>query len=185
MINDIYKDAQQRMQKSIVSLEEDLGKHRTGRASPNLLSDVKVSYYGNLTPLNQVASVVVESALLLVVKPWERNMMPAIEKAILSAGLGLNPASSTDIIRVPLPPLTEERRKGLIKLVRADGENAKIAIRNIRRDANNHVKDLLKEKAITEDDERRSFERVQKLTDEYIEKADTVLAEKEKELMEI
>ncbi len=173
------------MQKSIVALEDDLSKHRTGRASPNLLSDVKVSYYGNETPLTQVASVVVESALMLIVKPWEKNMIPAIEKAIMTAGLGLNPATSSDSIRVPLPPLTEERRKGLIKLVRADGENAKIAIRNIRRDANGTIKDLLKDKEITEDDERKAQEKIQKLTDQFIEKAEHHLSEKEKELMEI
>ena len=185
MLNEIYQDAEQRMKKSISSLEEDLSKHRTGRASPNLLADVMVQYYGNATPLAQCASVVVESAMMLIVKPWEKQLMPAIEKAIMAANLGLNPASSSDCIRVPLPPLTEERRKSLIKLVRADGENAKVAIRNIRRDANNSAKELLKGKDISEDDERASAERIQKLTDSYVVKAEGVLGEKEKELMEI
>lgn len=185
MINAIHQDSETRMKKRLTALEEDLAKQRTGRASANLLDGVVVSYYGNDTPLNQVASVVVESALMLVVKPWEKKTIPMIEKAIMTADLGLNPSASGEVVRVPLPPLTEERRKELIKHVRADVENAKVAIRNIRRDANNAVKDLLKAKEITEDDDRRSQEKIQKLTDQYIKQADTVLAAKESDLMEI
>lgn len=185
MISDILSEAKSRMDKSVHALEDELSKQRAGRASPSLLEDITVQYYGNPTPLKQVASVIVESALMLVVKPYEKNQMPAIEKAIMGADLGLNPSAAGDIIRVPLPPLTEERRKELIKVVRADGENAKISVRNVRRDANGQVRDLLKEKAITEDECRKAEDKIQKATDEIVAKIDTILSQKEKDLMAI
>jgi ribosome recycling factor len=173
-----------RMDKSIKAFEEELMKYRAGRAHPNLLDSVMVSYYGNPTPLNQVASVIAEGPMLLVVKPWEKQLMAAIEKAILVADLGLNPSNSGDVIRVPLPPLSEERRKDLIKRVRTESEAAKIAIRTIRRDANQAYKDQLKEKIITEDEERRGQDLVQKLTDSYIAKIDQLVHKKEEDLLE-
>lgn len=185
MINNMQTDIKSRMIKSIEGLEHDLGKIRAGRAHPSLLDNIVVSYYGNDTPLNQVAAVHVEGALMLSVKPWEKTMVQAIEKAIRISDLGLNPATSGDVIRVPLPPLSEERRKELIKKVKHDGEQAKVAIRNIRRDGNNNLKELLKKKEISEDDQRRAEEIIQKLTDSYIEKVDEVLARKEKDLLEI
>lgn len=181
----IQKNAKERMAKSIRSLEEELSKLRAGRAHPSILDGVIVSYYGNETPLTQVATVGVEGALMLTVKPWEKRLVPEIEKAIRAADLGLNPATSGDVIRVPLPPLSEERRKELIKKVKVEGENAKVAIRNIRRDSNQELKDLLKKKAISEDEERRAEEAMQKLTDNSIHQVDEVLARKEKDLMEI
>ncbi|MBS0289086.1 MAG: ribosome recycling factor [Proteobacteria bacterium] len=185
MINDIQKDAKDRMNKSIRALEDDLAKLRATRAHPNLLEGVMVVYYGTPTPLTQVASVVVEGALLLSVKPFEKRMVPDIEKAIRSSDLGLNPATSGDIIRVPLPPLSEERRKELIKKVKAECENAKVAIRNIRRDSNQHIKDLLKDKSIGEDEQRKAEEMMQKLTDNYIHQIDEMLSKREKDLLEI
>ncbi len=185
MINDIKKDTEVRMQKSVESLKTDLGKIRTGRANPGLLDHVMVEYYGNPTPLHQVASVSIADSRTLLVTPWEKPLVAAIEKAILNSGLGLNPASAGTAIRVPMPPLTEERRKEMIRVVRAEGENARIAVRNIRRDANNHLKDLVKEKAISEDDERRGADAIQKITDKYIAEIDNMLTEKEKDLMEI
>lgn len=185
MLNDIQKDAKERMTKSIKSFEEELSKQRTGRAHPSLLDGVMVVYYGNPTHLNQVASVGVESALMLTVKPWEKKMVPEIEKAIRAANLGLNPSTSGDVIRVPLPPLSEERRRELFKKVKGEGENAKVAIRNIRRDCNQDLKDLLNSKDISEDDERRGIEAIQKLTDSFIDQVDQILARKEKDLMEI
>lgn len=184
-MTDIQTDAKARMTKSIRSLEEELAKLRAGRAHPNLLENIMVSYYGNETPLTQVATIGVEGALMLTVKPWEKRIVPEIEKAIRMADLGLNPATSGDVIRVPLPPLSEERRKELIKKVKAEGENAKVAVRNIRRDANNHLKELLKNKTMSEDDERRAADAMQKLTDQFIHQIDELLARKEKDLMEI
>lgn len=185
MINNIQADMKTRMLKSIEGLEHDLTKIRAGRAHPSLLDNVMVSYYGNDTPLSQVAGVHVEGALMLSVKPWEKTMVSAVEKAIRTSDLGLNPATSGDVIRVPLPPLSEERRKELIKKIKQDGEQTKVAIRNIRRDGNNLLKELVKKKEISEDDQRRSEETIQKLTDGYIEKVDDILARKEKDLLEI
>jgi ribosome recycling factor len=185
MIEDIQKDAKVRMQKSIQSFEDELAKIRAGRAHPSLLDNIVVSYYGNPTPLSQLSSIGVEGALMLTVKPWEKQVMPDIEKAIRSSDLGLNPTASGDLIRVPLPPLSEERRKELIKRVKNEGENAKVSVRNIRRDANSTAKDLLKEKEISEDDERRSEERTQKLTDQFVKQIDEILERKERDLLEI
>ncbi len=185
MIDDIKKEAIARMAKSLDSLKQELVKLRTGRANPSLLDHVMVSYYGNDTPLSQVASVGVADARTLLVTPWEKNMVGPIEKAILKSDLGLNPASAGTTIRVPLPPLTEERRRDMVKIVRHEGEGARVAIRNIRRDANNQFKALLKDKKITEDAERQAQDEVQKLTDRHIQDVDKTLAVKEAELMEI
>ena len=185
MIEDIKKDAAQRMQKSIDSFKSDLSKIRTGRAHTNLLDHITVDYYGAETPLSQVASVGVEDARTLTVTPWEKQMVSVIEKAIMTSDLGLNPASAGTVIRVPMPPLTEERRRDLVKVVRAEGENARVAIRNIRRDANNDLKALLKEKEISEDEERKGQDDIQKLTDKHVAEVDKLLETKEKELMEI
>lgn len=185
MIEDIKKDAETRMGKSIESLKSELTKLRTGRAHTSLLDHITVDYYGNETPLNQVATVSVAEARMLTVTPWEKNMVQAVEKAIISSDLGLNPATSGTVIRVPLPPLTEERRKDMIKVVRHEGENAKVAIRNIRRDANSDLKELLKEKEITEDEERQAEGEIQKITDKYVAEVDNLLEVKEKDLMEI
>lgn len=185
MIEDIKKDAETRMGKSIESLKSELTKLRTGRAHTSLLDHITVDYYGNETPLNQVATVNVAEARMLTVTPWEKSMVQAVEKAIISSDLGLNPATSGTVIRVPLPPLTEERRKDMIKVVRQEGENAKVAIRNIRRDANSDLKELLKEKEITEDEERQGEDAIQKITDKYVAEVDKLLEAKEKDLMEI
>jgi ribosome recycling factor len=185
MIEDIKKDASTRMGKSIESLKGELTKLRTGRAHTSLLDHITVDYYGNETPLSQVATIAVADARMLTVTPWEKAMVPVVEKAIMTSDLGLNPATSGTVIRVPLPPLTEERRRDMIKLVRHEGENAKIAIRNIRRDANSDIKALLKEKEITEDEERQAEDAIQKLTDKYVAEVDTVLEAKEKDLMEL
>ncbi len=185
MIDEIQKDADARMGKSIESLKSDLTKLRTGRAHTSLLDHVTIDYYGTETPLNQVATVSVADARMLTVTPWEKNMVQAVEKAIMTSNLGLNPATSGTVIRVPLPALTEERRRDMTKLVRHEGENAKIAIRNIRRDANGHFKDMLKEKEITEDGERQAEAAIQKLTDKRIAEVDTLLEAKEKDLMEL
>ncbi len=185
MINEIKNDTSTRMGKSIDSLKQDLMKIRTGRAHTSLLDSISVEYYGNETPLNQVANVSVLDSRTLSIQVWEKQMIPVVEKAILSSNLGLNPATNSDLIRIPLPPLTEETRKGLIKVVRGEGENAKVAIRNIRRDANSSLKELEKEKEISEDEERRAQEDVQKLTDKHVKEIDQILAEKEKDLMEI
>ena len=184
MISDIQKDAEIRMGKSIEALKGELTKLRTGRAHTSLLDHVMVDYYGNPTPLNQVAAVTVADARMLAVTPWEKSMMQAVEKAIMTSDLGLNPTTAGTVIRVPLPPLTEERRKDMIKVVRNEGENAKIAIRNIRRDANGDFKALLKDKEITEDQERQAEEAIQKLTDKYVAEVDKLLEAKEKDLME-
>ncbi|OUY06025.1 ribosome recycling factor [Acinetobacter populi] len=184
MINDLKKDGELRMQKSIESLEQGFAKVRTGRAHPSMLNGVMVPYYGSDVPLNQVANVGVEDSRTLIVQPFERTMVSAIDKAIRESDLGLNPISA-DAIRVPLPALTEETRRDMQKLARSEAENAKIAIRNIRRDILGDVKDLLKEKEISEDDERRAGDDVQKLTDKYIAEVDKRLAAKEAELMQV
>jgi len=185
MINEIHKDAEQRMKKSIEALKADLVKLRTGRAHPSLLDQITVEYYGSEVPLSQVANISVGDARTLTVTPWEKKMVPVIEKAILNSDLGLNPATAGDVIRIPLPPLTEERRRDLIKVVRQEGEKARVAIRNIRRDAIHQLKELLKEKEISEDEERRAEEAIQKLTDRMVAEVEKVVAEKEKDLMEI
>jgi ribosome recycling factor len=185
MIKEITEDAEKRMKKSIESLKGELTKLRTGRAHTSLLDHVMVSYYGNDTPLNQVASVNVSDPRTLTVTPWEQNMVGAVEKAILQSNLGLNPATSGKAIRVPLPPLTEERRKDMIKVVRQEGENTKVAIRNIRRDANSDFKSLNKDKDITDDELKQAEDAVQKLTDKYVAEVDEILAVKEKDLMEV
>ena len=185
MIDELKKDAELRMGKSIDSLRHELTKLRTGRAHTSLLDHVMVSYYGNDTPLNQVANVGVADARTLVISPWEKGMVQAIEKAIMTANLGLTPNTAGTVIRIPLPPLTEERRRDMTKVVRHEAEGARVAIRNIRRDANNDLKDLLKEKLISEDQERRAQDEIQKLTDKYIAEVDKVLAGKEAELMEV
>ncbi len=185
MIEDIIKDAEDRMRKSVDALHTEFTKIRTGRAHPSLLDHVSVDYYGTATPVKQVANVTVEDSRTLAITPYERNMVAAVEKAIMNSDLGLNPSSAGTVIRIPMPPLTEERRRDLVKVVRHEAENARIAVRNIRRDANGDFKDLLKEKEISEDEERQSGERVQKLTDKYVAKVDEALTTKEAELMEV
>ena len=185
MIADIKQSAEDKMKKSIEALKADFGKVRTGRANPGILDHVKVDYYGNPTPIGQVANLSVIDAHTLGVQPWEKNMAAKVEKAIRDADLGLNPASMGDLIRVPMPPLTEERRKELVKLVRGEAENGKVAVRNIRRDAIAHLKESLKNKEISEDDERRAQDEIQKLTDRHIAEIDKHLAEKEKDLMAV
>lgn len=185
MLDDIKKDARIRMDKSVESLRQDLTKLRTGRAHTSLLSHIMVPYYGNDVPLNQVANVNVEDSRTLTVSPWEKNMVQAIEKAIMTSDLGLNPATAGTIIRVPLPPLTEQRRKDMTRLVRHEAENGRVAVRNIRRDALGDLKDLLKEKEIGEDEERRGHDDIQAITDKHIAEIDQILADKEKELMEV
>ena len=185
MIEEILADAESRMGKSVDSLRTELTKIRTGRAHPSLLDQVSVDYYGTETPINQVANVTVEDSRTLAVAPWEKQMVAVVEKAIINSGLGLNPATAGNLIRIPMPPLTEERRRELVKVVKGEGEGAKVAIRNIRRDANSDFKDLLKEKEISEDACRESEDSVQKLTDKYVASVDEVIAVKEKELMEI
>jgi ribosome recycling factor len=185
MIDDIKTDATTRMGKSVESLVHELAKVRTGRAHPSLLDHIRVDYYGSEVPLSQVANINTEDARTLTVTPWEKNMVQVVEKAIMTSDLGLNPMSAGTVIRVPMPPLTEERRKDLNRVVRQEGEGTKVAIRNIRRDANHELKELVKEKVISEDDERRGQEIIQNLTDQHIKKVDELLAEKEKDLMEI
>jgi len=185
MIDDIKSDATTRMGKSVESLTHELAKVRTGRAHPSLLDHIRVNYYGSEVPVGQVANISVEDARTLSVTPWEKTMVAVIEKAIMTSDLGLNPMSAGTVIRVPMPPLTEERRRDLIRVVRSEAEGAKVAIRNIRRDANHELKELVKEKVISEDDERRGQEIIQNLTDQHIKKVDEVLDEKEKDLMEI
>lgn len=185
MIEDIHQDALARMGKTLEALKTEFSKIRTGRATPSLLDHITVDYYGSQTPLNQVAKVSVEDSRTLSITPWEKTMVAPIEKAIMTSDLGLNPASAGTVIRVPMPPLTEERRKDLVRVVRQEAEGGRVAVRNIRRDANNELKLLVKEKEISEDEERRAQEAVQKLTDQYIAEIDSVLAHKEKELMEI
>ncbi|HVY53113.1 MAG TPA: ribosome recycling factor [Gammaproteobacteria bacterium] len=185
MSQQVIKEAEQRMVKSIEVFKQDMAKLRTGRAHPSILEHVKVDYYGNDTPLSQVANVNVGDARTLLISPWEKKMIPTIEKAILNAGLGLNPVTSGDVIRVPMPPLNEERRKELIKVVRTEAETARVSIRNVRRDANASFKELLKNKEITEDDERRLADQTQKLTDKFIAEVEQLLAAKETDLMAV
>jgi ribosome recycling factor len=185
MIDDIQKRTAERMGKSIESLKHELAKIRTGRAHPSLLDHVTVSYYGNTVPLSQTANITIEDARTLAVTPWERNMIQAIEKAIMSSDLGLNPNTAGTVIRVPMPPLTEERRRDLIKVVRHEAENARVAIRNIRRDANTELKNALKDKTISEDEERKGQDLIQKRTDQYVKEVDGLLEIKEKDLMAI
>ena len=185
MIEEIKKDAAARMQKSVDSLRHELVKLRTGRAHTSLLDHITVEYYGAVVPLNQVASVSVSDARTLLVQPWEESAVSAVEKAIINSDLGLNPATAGMSIRVPLPPLTEDRRRDLVKVVRHEGEAAKVAVRNVRRDANADFKDLMKAKEISEDEERKAIEDMQKITDRYIAEVDKVLEAKEAELMEI
>ncbi len=185
MIAEIKKDASTRMGKSLVALKDEFTKIRTGRAHTSLLDHVKVDFYGNIVPINQAASVSVSDARTLSVQPWDKSMVPVIEKAILNSDLGLNPSSTGDVIRVPLPMLTEERRKEMIKVVRSEAEGARVACRNIRRDSNNDIKELLKEKEIGEDDARRAEDEIQKITDKHIADIEQMLEVKEKDLMEI
>lgn len=185
MIEDTKKAAAARMTKSIEALKHEFVKIRTGRAHTSLLDHITVPYYGSDMPLNQVASVTILDPRTLSVTPWEKNMVAAVEKAIRASDLGLNPATVGTVIRIPLPPLTEERRRDMIKVVRHEAEGARVAIRNIRRDSNNELKHLLKEKQISEDQERHAQDEIQKLTDKYIAEVDKVLAAKEAELMEI
>ncbi len=185
MIDELKQDAETRMGKSVASLKNDLTKLRTGRAHTSLLDHITVEYYGSEVPLSQVSNITVIDSRTLGVSPWEKPMVQAIEKAIMNSDMGLNPASTGDLIRIPLPPLTEERRKDMIKVVRAEGEGAKVAIRNIRRDVLSDVKQLLKEKEITEDEERQAQDEIQKITDKYVKQVDEALAVKEKDLMEI
>jgi ribosome recycling factor len=185
MIDDIKKDAIERMQKCVVALKNELKRLRTGRAHPSLLEHIRVEYYGNEVPINQVANVALEDARTITVTPWEKQMVQAIEKAIMKSDLGLMPATAGTVIRVPMPPLTEERRRDLAKVVRHEAENARVAVRNVRRDVLGDVKDLLKEKLISQDDDRRAQDDIQKLTDKYVGEIDQVLAEKEKELMQV
>jgi len=185
VLDEIKKDAGSRMAKSVASMQQDLTKIRTGRAHTSLLDHITVEYYGSEVPLNQVSNVGVEDSRTLIVTPWEKDMVKVIEKAIMGSDLGLNPVSAGTVIRVPLPALTEERRKDLIRVVRHEAEGGRIAVRNIRRDALNDVKELLKEKMIGEDDEHRGEVEIQGITDKYIAEIDKVLAEKETELMEV
>jgi ribosome recycling factor len=185
VIDDIIKDSKIRMEKSVDALRSQLTKVRTGRAHPSLLDGIMVSYYGADTPLRQVANVSIEDARTLGITVFDKSLTAAVEKAIMASDLGLNPMSAGTVIRVPLPALTEERRKSLVKLVRGEAENGRVAVRNIRRDANSDLKTLLKDKEISEDDERRAEDEIQKITDTFVKKIDDVLAEKEKELMEV
>ena len=185
MLNEIKKDAQARMAKSIDALRHALVKVRTGRANAGLVDSIKVNYYGSDMPLSQVASIAVTDARTLTITPWEKQMVAPVEKAIIASDLGLNPNTAGTVIRINLPPLTEERRKELSKHVHAGGEDAKVAIRNIRRDANHHIKELLKDKKITEDEERRSEDEIQKITDKAIKDVDEVVKAKEQELMAV
>ncbi len=185
MINDIKKDAQERMKKAVEVLGINLNKIRTGRAHPSILDGLMVNYYGTDTPLSQVANISVMDARTLAISPWEKKLVPEIEKAIHKSDLGLNPATSGDLIRVPMPALTEETRKGFVKTARGEAEHARVSVRNVRRDANNTLKDKLKAKLITEDDERRAQDEIQKLTDKYVAEVDAALAAKEKDLLEI
>ena len=184
MIREVIDDAEKRMEKSLNSLEVAFAKIRTGRAHPSLLDGVIISYFGVDTPINQLANISVEETRSLIISPWEKQLIPEIEKAILKSDLGLNPSSSSDSIRLPMPPLTEENRRDLARIAKSEAENARIAVRNIRRDANGDLKDFLKEKEITEDEQRRGEEAIQKLTDAMIKKVEVALTAKEADLME-
>ena len=185
MIEDVKKEAAERMAKCVVALKGEFKRMRTGRANTGLLEHIRVEYYGSDMPLNQVANVTVEDARTLAVTPWDKSMVPVIEKAIHKSDLGLSPTTAGSVIRIPLPPLSEERRKDIIKVARHEAENARVAIRNVRRDVMNDLRDMLKEKLVSQDDDRRAQEDVQKLTDRYVAEADQVLAEKEKELLAV
>lgn len=185
MIPELKKTTEQKMQKSLEALKNDLGKVRTGRAHSGILDHVQVDYYGSMMPINQVANINLIDARTIGVTPWEKKLAPAIEKAIRDSDLGLNPSSVGDTVRVPMPALTEERRKDLIKVVRGEAENARVAVRNLRRDANHALKEAMKAKTISEDDERRAQEDVQKLTDRTIAEIDKALAQKESDLMAV
>jgi len=185
MLEEIKQETLERMEKSITSLESSLQKLRTGRANPALLDSIQIDYYGNMTPLSQVSNISVQDAKTLLISPWEKNLVPDIEKAILTSDLGINPATSGDVIRVILPDLTEETRRDLIKVAKSEAENSKIALRNQRRDANGLLKEYLKEKEISEDDERRGQEIIQNLTDDFISKVEQLFVSKEKDLLEI
>ena len=185
MLEDIKKDAVERMQKCVASLKNELKKLRTGRAHTSLLEHIRVEYYGTEVPLQQVANIAVEDARTLTVTPWEKSMVQPVEKAIMKSDLGLMPNTAGTVIRVPMPPLTEERRRDLTKVVRHEAENARVAVRNVRRDVMNELKEMLKEKLLSRDDDRRAHEEVQKLTDKHVAEIDHVLADKEKELMQV
>jgi len=185
MIEDLKKDARSRMKKSVAALQHEFGAVRTGRAHAGLLDHITVEYYGAEVPLNQTANVSVEDSRTLAVQPWDKSMVQKIEKAIRNSDLGLNPATAGTVIRVPMPPLTEERRRELVKVVRQEAENARVAVRNIRRDVNTDLKSLLKEKEITEDEERSAEQAVQKITDEAVAEIDSMLERKESDLMEV
>ena len=185
MIAELKKNTEAKMKKTLEALKNDLGKIRTGRAHTGLLDHVMVDYYGAQTPLSGVANVSLADARTITIAPWEKKMVAAIEKAIRDSGLGLNPSAMGDTIRVPMPALTEERRRELVKVVRGEGENARVAVRNLRRDANHALKDALKEKEISEDDERRAQEEVQKLTDRHVAEVDKMLQHKEAELLAV
>ena len=185
MIEEIQEDARTRMGKSIEAMKQSLSKIRTGRAHTSLLDHIKVDYYGSEVPLAQAANIIVEDSRTLMVSPWEKSMVQVIEKAIMKSNLGLNPNTAGTSIRIPMPPLTEERRKDMVRIVRAEAEATRVAIRNIRRDANSDFKDLLKEKEISEDDERHAQDDIQKLTNHFVDEVDKLLADKEAELMEI
>jgi len=185
VISEVKKNTEAKMQKSIEALKNDLAKVRTGRAHTGLLDHVQVDYYGSMVPVNQVANITLVDARTIGVQPWEKGMGAKIEKAIRDSDLGLNPAAQGDLIRVPMPPLTEERRRDLTKVVKSEGENAKVAVRNLRRDANNTLKEGVKAKEISEDDERRTQDDIQKLTDKYIAEVDKLVAQKESELMAV
>ena len=185
MIADIKKNAEQKMGKSIEALKHDLAKVRTGRAHTGLLDHIMVDYYGSMMPLNQVGNVTLVDARTIAVQPFEKKMVQVVEKAIRDSDLGVNPATHGDVVRIPMPPLTEERRRDLTKVVKHEGENAKVAVRNIRRDANTHLKDELKKKTVSEDEEKRAQDEIQKMTDKSILEIDRMIAEKEKELMAV
>ncbi len=184
-VNEIHSDAENRMKKAISTLSHDLAKLRTGRAHPNLLDGITVLYYDVPTPLNQVASIVIEDSRTLLITPFDKSTVNLIDKAIRTSELGLNPATAGQVIRIPLPPLTEERRVALVKQTKAEAEKARVSIRNIRRDANQHVKDLLKAKAIGEDEEHHAEDKIQKLTDKYITEVDKLASSKEADLMRV
>jgi ribosome recycling factor len=185
MLDDIKKDAVTRMQKCVLAFKNELKRLRTGRAHPSLLEHIRVDYYGNEVPLQQVANIALEDSRTLTVTPWEKGMVSVIEKAIMKSDLGLMPNTAGTVIRVPMPPLTEERRRDLTKVVRHEAENARVAVRNVRRDVMNELREMLKEKLVSQDDDRRAQDEVQKLTDKHVAEIDQVLVEKEKELMQV
>jgi ribosome recycling factor len=185
VIDEILKDAEERMHKSIQALETAFARIRTGRVSPSLLDDIRIDYYGTPTPLNQVAGITVEDGRSLLISPWEKKLVPAIEKAILKSDLGVTPNTTADVVRLPMPPLTEESRRDLGKQARAEAEGGRVAVRSVRRDANGQIKDLLKGKEISEDEERKGEDAIQKLTDRFVSQIDKLLEAKEADLMEI